>query len=175
MNLHALKSIPLHKRLLLAVLVCVVLQVAVEWTVFGSSQDTLQDLQTELTQHKLQNSLSTKSQPASSESLEYFLGILKRQPSEQARILRLHQEAAKNSVRIRKSNYQKSAMPGGIVRTEMQSDVSGSYPAIRQYLRAVEVSDATTAIDGISFSRPAAGAEVRAQIRFVLYTMPSVD
>ena len=160
-----------RQRFALGVLVTVLGQLAMELLAFNPSQDSIQQLQDTLNQQVVKNSLAANGQPASAENLDYFQGVLKRQPAEMDRILKLHQDAAKNNVRIRKSNYQKTLMPGGIMRTEMQSDVSGSYPAIRQYLRAVEANDPATAIDGISFSRPAAGAEVRAQIRFVLYAM----
>lgn len=175
MNWMSLQNTSWRQRLAVGALVCLLLQMAMELVVFYPSQDSLQQLQDTLNHQVVKNSVSNSAKPASAESLAYFQGILNRQPADMDRILKLHQDAAKNAVRIRKSNYQKNAMPGGILRTEMQSDVSGSYPAIRQYLRNVEVNDASTAIDGITFSRPAVGAEVRAQIRFVLYAMPSAN
>ena len=70
-------------------------------------------------------------------------------------------------------------MPGAIVRHEMTADLGGSYPAIRQFLRALLAEDQAVAVEALEFSRPggsvgnagsAGSSAVRAQVRMALYS-----
>lgn len=108
--------------------------------------------------------------------LDDVLSRLDQQDSNDVRIERLHEIADKNGVAVRKASYQNKALPGNISRHEVQLDLAGAYPAIRQFLRAVLVQDEAAAVESLEFSRPNGGvgsAGVRAQVRLTLYSRRS--
>lgn len=104
--------------------------------------------------------------------LQAILARLEQQPIAQARIERMHKIAAQNAVLVRKASYQNKSNLGSVSRHEVQADLSGSYPAIRQFLRDLMAQDEALALESIEFSRPAGSASVRAQVRLVLFSSP---
>jgi hypothetical protein len=104
--------------------------------------------------------------------LQAILARLGQQPVNQVRIVRMHEIAVKNAVQLRKANYQNKSVMGSIQRHEIQADLSGSYPAIRQFLRDLMAQDDAWALESIELSRPAGSAGIRAQVRMVLFSQP---
>jgi hypothetical protein len=98
---------------------------------------------------------------------------LRQLPSTDERIDRFHHIASTHNIKIKRINYQRIKMPGQLIRIEMQAELSGSYPAIRNFLRGIDAKDPAIAIDGVAFSRDSANAEVKAQIKFLLYAAPT--
>lgn len=101
--------------------------------------------------------------------LEEILSRLPTQDATSTRIERLHQIASEHGVVLRKASYRSQAMPGNISRHEIQADLAGAYPAIRQFLRALLAQDQAAAVDSLEFSRPPGSGGVRAQVRMTLY------
>lgn len=104
--------------------------------------------------------------------LQEILARLTQQPDNQARIEHMHQIAAQNAVLLRKVSYQKQSSPGAILRHEIQADLSGSYPAIRQFLHELMAQDEALAVESLEFSRLAGSVGVRAQVRLVMFSKP---
>ncbi len=104
--------------------------------------------------------------------LQDILARLAQQPADQARVERLHKIAAQHTVLVRKASYQNKSTAGSISRHEIQADLSGSYPAIRQFLRDLMAQDESLALESIELSRPAGSAGIRAQVRLVLFSKP---
>jgi hypothetical protein len=88
---------------------------------------------------------------------------------------------------VRKASYPlpsstaATSASSAIVRQEMTADLGGTYPAIRQFLRAVLLDDPALAVEAVEFSRLNGGGvtsvssgagtvAVRAQVRFALYS-----
>lgn len=108
--------------------------------------------------------------------LDEVMARLAQQDSNAVRIERLHQMADTNGVAVRKASYQNKALPGNMLRHEIQLDLAGAYPAIRQFLRAVLAQDEAAAVESLEFSRPNGGVSsvgVRAQVRLTLYSRRS--
>jgi hypothetical protein len=108
------------------------------------------------------------------ESVTYRLNLdlnaLRQLPNIDQRIDQFHQIANLNDIKIKRINYLRVTMPGDLMRTEMQADLSGSYPAIRRFLRGIEAKDPATAIDSVAFSRDSVNSEVKVQIKFLAYS-----
>lgn len=102
--------------------------------------------------------------------LEAVLARLGLQPANQARVERLHKIAEQQAVTLRKASYLSKAQGGGILRHEIQADLGGSYPAIREFLQALLQQDDGAALESVEFSRPPGGTGVRTQVRLVLYS-----
>ncbi len=86
-----------------------------------------------------------------------------------ARIVHLHALAVDHGVQLRKVSYVRPASAGAVGRHEIQAELAASYPAVRQYLRALLAQDPALAIESLEFSRPPGGAGVRALVRFSMY------
>lgn len=104
--------------------------------------------------------------------LQDILARLKQQPDLQARIERLHIIAVRNAVLLRKASYENQSKAGDILRHEIQADISGSYPALRQFLRELMAQDEALAVESLEFSRPVGSVGIRAQVRLVLFSKP---
>lgn len=105
--------------------------------------------------------------------LDEILARLEKQDANDARIERLHQMADDNGVVLRKASYRNQTIAGDISRHEIQADLAGVYPAIRQFLRDLLAQDEAAAVESLEFSRPHASvgsAGVRAQVRLTLYS-----
>ena len=102
--------------------------------------------------------------------LNLDLGALRQLPSMDERIDRFHQIASAHTIKIKKINYLRVNMPGDLMRTEMQAELSGTYPTLRKFLRGIEAKDPAIAIDSVAFSRDAVNSEVRVQIKFLVYS-----
>ena len=116
------------------------------------------------------------SPPKTTARLDDILSRLDQQDSNDVRIERLHEMADTNGVAVRKASYLNKVLPGNISRHEIQLDLAGTYPAIRQFLRAVLAQDEAAAVESLEFSRPTGGvgsAGVRAQVRLTLYSRRS--
>lgn len=168
MNLFIYHKFPPVVWLLLVVLVMVGLQVLVELQLFTPQSVEI----AELGKVKLvkKDTISPQSTSTVHGRLEAVLTRLKEQPNNQTRINRMHQTADKYGVLLRKVSYQNQKLPSGaMLRHEMQADLSGSYPSIRQFLRAVLAQDEAMAIESLEFSRSPGNVDVRAQVRIVLF------
>lgn len=95
---------------------------------------------------------------------------LQQQPPIGIRIERLHQIAEQSGVLIRKASYQNQLQPGEIMQNDIQADLSGSYPAIRQFLRILSATDDALAIETLEFRRAPSGNGVHAQLHLVLFS-----
>lgn len=103
------------------------------------------------------------------ERLNLDLAALGQLPNIDQRVDRFHNIAEIHNIRIKKINYQRIKMPGDLIRTEMQAELSGTYPSIRSFLRGIESKDPAIATDSIVFSRDSTNADVKAQIKFSVY------
>jgi Tfp pilus assembly protein PilO len=101
--------------------------------------------------------------------LNEILAHLPDQHGTAMRIERLHQVAAANNVVLRKASYKSQLVTPDIWRHEIQADVGGAYPDMRQFLRDLAEQDQASAVDSLEFSRPPGSTGVRAQLRLTLY------
>lgn len=170
MKLRELRLLPQFMLIPLLVVLALVVQAVIEWSIFNPAIEQLSALELRHKSVALDKLMDPNRPIDPSQRLPAFLDVLVKQGNEQVRVLEIHRIANANSVRIRKVGYQRAWMTGDILKTEMQVELSGSYPAIRQYLRELEVKDPATAIESMSFARPMAGNEVRGQIRFMLFS-----
>jgi hypothetical protein len=158
--------------LLLAVLALLALQAWVEYRLLmplgAQVQQLTQDIQT------LRKTTAAVTVPVSPPQarLRDILLKLGQQPDDQTRIERLHRIAAQNAVLVRKASYQNKSKQGSVSRHEVQADLGGSYPAIRQFLRELMVQDEALALESIELSRPAGSTGIRAKVRLVLFSYP---
>lgn len=122
----------------------------------------------------LRHASATQDQPvaAPQQRLQTLLARLAALPGTPERIQRMHKIAAAQAVLVRKASYHKNSVSGLVVRHEVQADFSGSYPAIRQFLRDLMAQDEALALESIELSRPAGSTGVRAQVRLVLFSAP---
>jgi Type II secretion system (T2SS), protein M subtype b len=116
------------------------------------------------------NSPTDEKNDSLKQRLNLDLDTLRQLPTVDERIDRFHQIASNHTIKIKKINYLRVNMPGDLMRTEMQAELSGSYPSIRNFLRNIEAKDPAIAIDSVAFSRDAVNAEVRVQIKFLAYS-----
>ena len=105
--------------------------------------------------------------------LDVILSRLEGEDDTKARIERLHQVAAAHGVQLRKASYKTLALAAGLSRHEVQADVAGTYPALREFLRDLLEQDPAAAFESLEFSRPPGSAGVRAQLRLGLYLRSS--
>ncbi|MDP3651274.1 MAG: hypothetical protein Q8R67_06290 [Rhodoferax sp.] len=128
---------------------------------------------------RIKSAFEPPSVPKTQAQLDDILSRLHAPDATTARIERLHQIANAYGVVLRKASYQSQTVPGAIVRHEMTADLGGSYPAIRQFLRALLAEDQAVAVEALEFSRPggsvgnagsAGSSAVRAQVRMALYS-----
>lgn len=119
--------------------------------------------------------------PKTQTQLDVILAHLPMQGATTERVERMHLLADQNGVVVRKASYPAPTKPSAIVRQEMTADLGGTYPAIRQFLRAVLLEDQALAVESVEFSRLNGGGvtsvssgvgtvPVRAQVRFALYS-----
>lgn len=113
--------------------------------------------------------VENSSRQNATKQLEDALAQLETRATLDARIGYLHQFASEHGVTLRKAGYRRNRMPGGIVRHEIQTDLTGGYPAIRQFLRTLLVKDRAAALESLEFNRPTAGGSVNAQATLVLF------
>jgi hypothetical protein len=118
----------------------------------------------------LDNSATDEKNESLKQRLNLDLGVLGQLPNLDERIDRFHQIASAHTIKIKKINYLRVNMPGDLMRTEMQTELSGTYPSIRKFLRGIEAKDPAIAIDSVAFSRDAVNSEVRVQIKFLVYS-----
>jgi hypothetical protein len=104
--------------------------------------------------------------------LQEVLARLRQQPSNQVRIEQMHQIADRDNVLLRQVSYQNKLEIGGLLRHEVHAELSGTYPAIRQFLRNLLTKDEALALEAIEFSRSSGSTGVRAQIRLVFFSWP---
>jgi Tfp pilus assembly protein PilO len=119
-------------------------------------------------QRKTLSQTATVSEPKA--RLDAILQRLQQQPASDARILRLHQLAALQGVLVRKASYKHQQQAGNIARLEVQTDLSGGYPAIRLFLHELLLQDEAAALESVEFSRPAGNVGVHAQVRLVFFS-----
>jgi hypothetical protein len=84
----------------------------------------------------------------------------------------MHKIVDQNAVVLRKASYQNKSDTGVVLRHEIQADLSGSYPALRQFLRELTAQDEALAVESLEFSRPAGSVGIRAQVRLVMFSKP---
>ncbi len=104
---------------------------------------------------------------------------LSNQPSLDKRILKMHQLATEYNVQLKKASYQtkeaketKETPDSRIVQHEIQAELTGSYPAIRQFLYALLSQNQATALESVKVNRATGHAGVRVQVRLMLYGHP---
>ena len=163
---------PFFSALVLLVAAMLALQGWVEYRLLLPISAQVQKLEADFSVRR-----STRAALASTASppqirLQDILVRLAQQPKNQVRIERMHQIAAQSAVVLRKASYQKQSGAGVVVRHEIQADLSGSYPAIRQFLSELMAQDEALALESLEFSRLAGSMGVRAQVRLVMYSNP---
>lgn len=126
-------------------------------------------LSQDLQQGRARSASDSPARPKTALRLEEIMSQLHDQSATAQRIERLHQVADQNAVVLRKAGYRSQAMQGDLSRHEIQAEIVGTYPAIRQFLRTVLAQDDAATLDLIEFSRPVGGTGVRAQLRISLY------
>lgn len=168
--MKSVKLPPFPILVALAVLAMLGLQGLVEYTLFATltadSAKLGQDIK------RLQTQSTKPLQSTTQLRLDDVLSQLQDQNKISDRIKRLHKIAEENSVTLRKAGYASQHMPGDILRHEIQADLAGAYPAIRQFLRAVLAQDQAAAIESLEFGRlngTVGVGGVRARVRLTLY------
>jgi hypothetical protein len=118
---------------------------------------------------------ATPATPASSPKarLDDIVLRLSNQPSLDDRILKMHQLATEYNVQLKKASYQAKETPENpIVQHEIQAELTGSYPAIRQFLHALLSQNQATALESVEVNRATGHVGVRVQVRFKFYEHP---
>ena len=167
--MKSVKLPPFPILVALAVLAMLGLQGLVEYTLFATltadSAKLGQDIKRLQTQSTKPLQITLR--------LDDVLSQLQDQNKISDRIRCLHKIAEENSVTLRKASYASQRMPGDILRHEIQADLAGAYPAIRQFLRALLAQDQAAAIESLEFGRlngTAGVGGVRARVRLTLYS-----
>jgi hypothetical protein len=160
---------PLAVLVVLAVLAMLGLQALVEYRLLAPL--TTEAVRLAEDTKRLQTKTATEAvpRPRAKEQLDDILFRLEKQEAPGVRIEHLHQIANEHGVVIRKASYRSQALSGEIARHEMQADLGGTYPAIRQFLRTLLMTDEAAALESLEFSRPSGGSGVQAQVRIVLF------
>jgi Tfp pilus assembly protein PilO len=161
---------PFKVRVGLALLVMLGLQVLFEFQLFAPKAAEVRGLGDDIQtlQGRSAEQLKLVSQPQA--RLQEVLTRLQMQPSNQVRIERMHRIADQNSVLLSKVGYQSKLQSGELIRHEVQADMSGNYPNIRQFLRTLLAQDEALVLEAIEFSRPSGNPGVRAQVRLVFFS-----
>lgn len=154
----------------LAVLAMLGLQGLFEYRILAPLRLDGTRLQADIQELKSQRGADAPTQPKSKARLDEILLQLQNQKTTAVRIERLHQMASEYGVQVRKANYKRQPLSGELLRHEIQAELSGTYPGIRQFLRAMLAEDQAAALESIEFSRPSASAIVRAQVHIALYS-----
>ena len=157
----------------LAVVAMLGLQALLEFRLLAPQAAEVVKLTQDVKQARAMPAPEAPSRPKTTARLDDILSRLDQQDSNDERIERLHDMADTSGVAVRKASYQNKALPGNISRHEIQLDLAGAYPAIRQFLRAVLAQDEAAAVESLEFSRPTGGVGVRAQVRLTLYSRRS--
>lgn len=152
----------------LAVAAMLGLQGAIEYWVIAPLKVDAAALAQEVKNQRDRHAASPPSQSKTTAQLDEILARLESPDATRIRIERLHALADQSSVVIRKASYLNAATPGDIGHREIQLELVATYPAIRQFLRAVQDEDSAAALESLEFSRPPGGG-VRAQVRMALY------
>ena len=170
MKLRSMLVPPLPILVALAVLAMLGLQGLVEYRLLASRAVDVGQLTQAIRQLHHPGVAEAPSPSKTKKQLDGLLTRLAKQESNAARIERLHQLAQVHGVVLRKASYRNQTMSGEISRHEIQADLVGAYPAIRQFLRVCLAQDEAAALESLEFSRPAGGASVQAQVRLALYS-----
>jgi len=88
------------------------------------------------------------------------------------RIVQIHDIAARRGVLLRHANYKKPPTESGIARLDMQVDLSGSYPAVRLFLRDLVQQDPAAAIESLDFAISPGMDGIITRARLVLFAAP---
>jgi Tfp pilus assembly protein PilO len=153
----------------LAVVAMLGLQALLEDQLIGPLQQEVTSLSQGVQQRRARAVSGAPAQPKAALRLQEVLSHLPKQNANALRVGKLHQFADENGVVLRKVNYKNHALQGDLARQEIQAEVAGPYPGIRQFLRTVLTQDEAATLDLIEFGRPVGGSDVRAQVRVSLY------
>ena len=173
--------------LVLAGLAMLGLQSFVEFGMLRPITQATEKLSDEVRRLQTRTASQTAAVPKTQTQLDDVLARLPMSRLTTERIARMHQLANQHGVVVRKASYPKptaSTAPGTIARQEMIADLGGTYPVIRQFLRAVLLDDPALAMEAVELSRLTGGGvtgvsngagtvPVRAQVRFALYMRAS--
>ena len=105
--------------------------------------------------------------------LESFSNTLVRLPTKDDRILKLHQLALEQGVTLSKISYRSENMGGSLQKDELQMEIKGSYPAIRGYIRSLQIEDIALSIDSLEFRQTNSLGKVLTNAKIVLYSSVS--
>lgn len=175
MNRFKLRYLTTLSVILVVVLSLLIIQAGIEKLIFNPVINRLSEVSIRQKTMSVKPLLDGHNSLNSAQSLDNFLDILIKQGSEHTRLLEIHRLAVVNGIHIRKVGYQRSWMTGDILKTEMQVELSGTYPDLRQYLRDIEINDLATAVESLSFTKPASGDEVRGQIGLILFSKQGAE
>lgn len=103
------------------------------------------------------------------DELEGVLSHLSDHVSNRMRVERMHRIATEHGVAMQKGNYRIAGQGHAIGRLEIQAELVGPYPAVRQFLRELQKHDEAAAIQLIEFYRRPASTGVLAQVHAVLF------
>lgn len=169
MKLIKLPAPSLPVLVTLAVLAMLGLQGLLEYRLLGPLVAEAAKLSQDLQQGRARAASDSPARPKTALRLEEIMSQLHDQNATAQRIERMHQVADQNGVVLRKAGYRSQSMQGDLSRHEIQAEIAGTYPAIRQFLRTLLAQDDAATLDLIEFSRPVGGTGVRAQLRMSLY------
>ena len=153
----------------LALVAMLGLQGLIEYRLLAPLAGEVAKLSQDLQQGRTRAASGSPARPKTALRVEEIMSQLHDQSATAERIERLHQVADQNAVVLRKAGYRSQAMQGDLWRHEIQAEIVGTYPAIRQFLRTLMAQDDAATLDLIEFSRPVGGTGVRAQLRMSLY------
>lgn len=146
------------------------LQVLVERWVFAPLLEQSAQLSEQLADLKNKHTVLRAQANPPKMRLDDIMLQLGDQSANHQRIVQIHQIADQHSVALRKASYQITAQTGGLAELKMQAELSGSYPAIRQFLRDVLAQDEALALTALELSRTTGHAGVRAQAGLTLFS-----
>lgn len=153
----------------LAVVAMLGLQGSIEYWLIAPLQVDVARLSQDVQQRRARTASEVTAKPKAALRLEEALSHLHNQNASNLRVEKLHQFADENGVVMRKASYKNHALQGDLARQEIQAEVAGAYPGVRQFLRTVLAQDDAATLDLIEFSRLVGGGDVRAQVRMSLY------
>jgi len=172
MNFERLGKAPFAALLGTMLLAMVVAQWLFESRGLAPVVQTQAQLHTRMAQARQMGAAQNAQATAPQLRLTDILQRLPQQPERDARVALLHQLAKQRGVSLRKVSYQWQTPAQEVAQLEAVADLSGSYPALRQFLRDLLQQDPAVAIASLEFSRPAGSAGVRTQARLVFYFKP---
>jgi len=146
------------------------LHLGLNLALIGPLQDRVQTLQTGMQAHRKNAAQNQDAVPNPRRELSDILGHLPAQSQLLPRLEAIHQLARQQGVGFRQAAYQQKVLEPNIVRSEMNIELSASYPALRQFVRNMLLRDDAIAIESLDLNKPLESTSaVQAQLKLYLY------